>query len=373
MKKISLIIIILAFTAVSVKTQNFLIDQFKLTGRHIFEKKGAKKWVVWQELIDEKRGESVFNKNFAEAKGTEAKFDLTKIKDKETIYHISAQGERFTQKYKIRVFESDKISSFLYKSGNNPDLRTYIFVPKTVDSNTRILLVMHGLSRNADEYIASWEIWAAENNYIVIAPYFDEENWKGSAMYNLGNIFTDDGVRKNRSEWSFQIVEDIYKMVKKGFGLKRNYFDIFGHSAGGQFVHRFALFMPDSDLRLAIAANSGWYTLPDLEQKFPYGLKHPRLSFTRGDMLKWSRRHVFIMRGTDDTERTENLRQTPEADAQGQNRSDRAGFMFEKIKSVNPETNWRLLDVPNVAHSQKAMAGDVQKVLEQFNSRASAH
>ena len=38
---------------------------------------------------------------------------------------------------------------------------------------------------------------------------------------------------------------------------------MFGHSAGGQFVHRFVQFKPNSRVNYAISANAGWYTVPD--------------------------------------------------------------------------------------------------------------
>ena len=70
------------------------------------------------------------------------------------------------------------------------------------------------------------------------------------------------------------------------------------------------------------------------------------------------------MRGTADVQRTESLRQTPEADAQGKNRFERAAYMFERVKSFNSATKWQLLEVANVGHDQKGMAGAAQKVLE---------
>ena len=70
------------------------------------------------------------------------------------------------------------------------------------------------------------------------------------------------------------------------------------------------------------------------------------------------------MRGTADVERTESLRQTPEADAQGKNRFERAAFMFNKVKALNPKTTWQMFEVPNVAHDQKGMALAAQKFLE---------
>jgi hypothetical protein len=69
------------------------------------------------------------------------------------------------------------------------------------------------------------------------------------------------------------------------------------------------------------------------------------------------------MRGTADLQRTESLRQSPEADAQGQNRFERAGYMFERIKKFDPKTTWRMIDVPGIAHDQKGMAPAAQKLL----------
>lgn len=36
--------------------------------------------------------------------------------------------------------------------------------------------------------------------------------------------------------------------------------------------HQMTLFSPDASFDLAIAANSGWYTLPVTNKRFPYGL-----------------------------------------------------------------------------------------------------
>lgn len=343
------------------------VTEFKLSGTHTFQNDKANSWSVTQELIDESSGKSKLKEGFASAKGKKAKFDLPKVGGKETIYHITATAENFSQKYLVRVFKPGKTSSFWYKSKLNPAVRTYMYVPKTLSSKTRIVMVMHGLNRNADVYILSWERWAGNNDYIVIAPNFDGKNWNGSRRYNLGNIFTSKKLLKRRAKWSFQVVADIHKETKKGFGLEKEYFDLFGHSAGGQFVHRFMFLMVDTPVRVALAANSGWYTLPDLDVKYPYGYKHKKFSFTKNDLMNYSERNVFILRGTRDTRRTTSLRQTEEADAQGSNRYKRAGFMYKKILEINPKTKWRLFDAPQIGHSQKGMAAAAQVILGKIN------
>ena len=52
-------------------------------------------------------------------------------------------------------------------------------------------------------------------------------------------------------------------------GTRRGY-ALYGHSAGGQFVHRYVAFADAPRMESAVAANSGWYTMPD-DGAFPYG------------------------------------------------------------------------------------------------------
>ena len=261
-------------------------------------------------------------------------------------------------------------NSFTYKSTGNADVKVFYSAPPRITEKSKVLIVMAGRQRNADEYLESWVDWGQKNDYFVISPLFDNKNWVEPLGYNFGNIASGkekDNTPNPKSKWSFTAIEGIFDQAKKDFNLKAEKYDLFGHSAGGQFVHRFMLFMPESRVRVAIAANPGFYTLPDLNEEFPYGLRKSPYPLTQQDLLKWTKRKVILMRGTADVERTENLRQTPEADAQGRNRFQRALYMFNKIKSLNPETPWQLIEVPNVAHDQKGMAPTAQQFLEKEN------
>ena len=44
---------------------------------------------------------------------------------------------------------------------------------------------------------------------------------------------------------------------------------LFGHSAGAQFVHRLLLMVPDGRYAALVAANAGWYTVPDKSIDYP--------------------------------------------------------------------------------------------------------
>ena len=158
-------------------------------------------------------------------------------------------------------------------------------------------------------------------------------------------------------------MSDLLGDARTRFGIKADKYDIFGHSAGGQFVHRFVLYYPENRVRLAIAANPGFYTLPDAEAVFPHGTKNSPHLVTAEMIKDWVRRDLVILRGTADLQRTESLRQTPEADAQGQNRFERAVYMFERVRKFDPKSKWRMFDVPGIAHDHKGMAPAAQKLL----------
>lgn len=281
--------------------------------------------------------------------------------------HIGSQRALLIVLGVVGIETNKNLTSFIFKSSGNPEVKVFYAAPPKISAKTKILLVMTGRQRNAEEYLESWIDWGKKNDYLVLAPFFDDKNWVEPLGYNFGNIASGkeaDNTPNPKSKWAFTLIEQMFDFAKKEFKLNVSKYDLFGHSAGGQFVHRFMLFYPENRVRTAIAANPGFYTLPDLNASFPYGLKNAPVKITQDDLIKWTNRDLIIMRGTADVQRTESLRQTPEADAQGKNRFERAAFMFNKIKTLNPQTKWKMFEVPGVAHDQKGMALAAQKVLE---------
>ena len=377
------ILLTVLFTAASISAQASRMrprieigPTFRLAGRHTFtvasvRSTGVINWEVDREETPEDGGAATLTRGIAKATGPSASFDLPKISGRETAYYIHARGPGFSDTQRVQVFTAGVRSSFMYKSRGNPDVRTYICLPPTLSPATKIIVVMAGQQRDADAYLDSWIEWASRNDYIAIAPQFDEAHWPGSRGYMLGNTFTgEDGAGRKNPEprWSFTIVEGIHQSVRNCFRISDSKYDLFGHSAGAQFVHRFLLFKPRSAVRRALAANAGWYTVPDLNTPFSYGVKHPLLTLTMRDMIKWTERKMIILRGTADLNADHNLRVTPEANAQGKNRYERAAYMIEKARSVNPRTKWELVDVPGADHDQRKMAPKAQELLRSYLS-----
>ncbi len=256
---------------------------------------------------------------------------------------------------------------FTFESRGAPPVLVHLYVPRTISRTTRVAVVMHGRLRNARDYIDAWTEWASETDHLVVAPCFDCRNWPGSRGYNLGNVLgTAHGCRRfQRPEesWAFSVLEALHTWVRRRFDLHDPFLSLWGHSAGAQFVHRFLLFKPRTRVRAAIAAGCGWFTEPDLEIGFPYGLRHSELPFTLADLRRFARQPLTIMRGTRDTGRDLDLRTTPAAEAQGSSRYERAAHAVATARRADSRTTWRLVDVTGVAHDWAAMAVAARSIL----------
>ncbi len=227
-----------------------------------------------------------------------------------------------------------------------------------VDPRERpILIVMHGSSRNADDYRDSWIDEADRHGALLVVPEFDDRY--SSREYNQGNLKADEPDRR-----TFAVIEELFQWVRTEVGSSADGYHLYGHSAGGQFVHRFMMYQQDHHVTRAVAANAGWYTTPDPEVGFPYGLADgPDI-----DMAQAFRQPLIIALGTaDDESETSNMRTTDQAMAQGRARFERGHFFFEvaekQAAEVGAELAWQLKTVIAAEHSNDQMAPSAARFL----------
>lgn len=326
---------------------------------------GTIRWSVARSTIPELGGSTTTQSGVFTATGSSASFNLTQISGQQTIYRVTASDSGATDTREIQVFAPGTKTAFVYKTAGNPDVPMYITVPANLTTSTHVLLNMHGNGRTASSYHDTWYPWTRNNNYILVTPYFSDANWPDSG-YHQGNVFEAEncvGALNPESRWSFTIVESAFTTLKGRFQLRDNKYDIWGHSAGAQFVHRMMLWKPNAHIRFGMAANSGWYTAPDTSITCPYGLRHPLLNFTTQQLVDYTNRNMIIFRGTEDVLRDSDLRTTPEADAQGLNRWERAQYMYNKGIEINTNLHWQLIPVPNSGHDKDTMAPGAQQFL----------
>lgn len=254
--------------------------------------------------------------------------------------------------------EAAKIQ-YLFKSWDGPALRVFATRPTGLAPDRPVVFVMHGRGRNADEYRDQWRDLAEEYNFLLLVPEFSKADFPGPERYNLGNVFDDNGQVNPKSEWSYTAIEKIFDDARSRFGMSVGSYSIYGHSAGAQFVHRFIFHVPDARVDQIVAANAGWYTMPDFNVAFPYGLQGSVVD--RLDLAKSLDLPVTILLGDQDTDPNHSsLRRSPEAMEQGEHRFAR-GFAFFKMGSelateVNTPFNWQMGIVEGADHDNRLMA-----------------
>ena len=317
-------------------------------------------WKIFTYTIDEANGVYAVVGDTLTGTGDSIKVLLIKYAAKYTYYKIFAFCEAENDSLELQVFSKGSMQKFLFRSPTFPTkpLPVHIFLPGGFSPNCPIVVAMHGVDRNGYNYGLSWTDFATANNWIVLAPEFNATDWPSDA-YALGNMFTGNdgaGSLNQKEKWSFTMVSDIERTLSRGLGIKDSSYTLWGHSAGGQFVHRMILFANDSLIRRAIPANSGWYTAPDSTIAYPWGTKHSLLSISSKNLIEFASREMVIMRGTADTIRDSNLNTDPLSDAQGRNRYQRAGYFFQKGKDTSPNLKWKMIDVVGSGHEYQKMA-----------------
>jgi len=256
--------------------------------------------------------------------------------------------------------------------GEKRDISVYYHFPDAYAPYRPILFVMHGNSRTAVRYWRQWHDVAEAYNVLILVPEFDKFDFPGTVSYHSGGMYdVVSGEDKPRDQWTFSIIDRIFEQTKILTNATPKKFFIYGHSAGGQFVHRYLTFTGGPKVQRAVAANSGWYTLPVLEDEFPYGLKGSPA--TIADLAPLFAKNLIILLGEDDTRQTRSVRQTPEAMEQGAHRLARGRYYYATGKRVATVLelpfNWRIQTVPGVGHSNGGMVPTAAKILFGNNFR----
>ena len=248
-------------------------------------------------------------------------------------------------------------SQIVFSGWPGPKLPVFVHKPQTAGADSRIVFVMHGVQRDGDRYRDEWRDLAEKHNLIVAVPTFGRKDFSTTDSYNLGNIVTEKGQKTPKAKWSFSAIEPLFDdIVCRVSGNQRGY-ALYGHSAGGQFVHRYVAFADAPRMEAAVAANSGWYTMPD-NGAFPYGWGGDAAGLVAP--AKAFQRPLTILLGTEDIDRNDpNLRINEEADKQGQTRFHRGhGFLTAARKQAGNATplNWKIAYAPEVGHDNGRMA-----------------
>ena len=262
-------------------------------------------------------------------------------------------------------------------------IQVFYHKPKKFNANSKILLVIPGAGRNADDYRDSWVEASEKYNILIVSPSYAEEQYNFGA-YHLGGIVKvldlktgisfekgsnrvhmDESVDRfnvdlNSEQWLFNDFDRLFEMVVKTVSSTQKTYDIFGHSAGGQILHRFALLFPNSKANRILASNAGSYTLPDFNADFPFGLQD--VSINEEQLKKSFKKSLVVFLGEEDNENETGglILRSPTIDKQGTHRFSRGNYFYNKSKAkakeLNGSFNWKLHVVSGIGHNQREMA-----------------
>lgn len=254
-------------------------------------------------------------------------------------------------------------SSFVMRAHDGAQHRTirvWTYRPPAWIEGGKVLFVMHGMSRNAEQYLDTWTDAADAKSILLVAPEFDNPFYRFVTNdYQEGNLFTALGVANPQSEWAYSTIERIVDHLNDTNAWSVASYDMFGHSAGGQFVQRMVMLAPSSRLGMGVAANGGSYTFADDDVAFPYGLKG--VDAGAFDLAKAFGRKLVILLGENDTDANQGvLDESAPAMRQGRHRLERGQNLFTAARAAASEQGlpfmWDVKVVPGVGHENAKMS-----------------
>lgn len=165
----------------------------------------------------------------------------------------------------------------LIDSGEDEFGTFFVYIPNARHPDTRILALIHGTPaanktavETAQYYLENWCNFAHENNFALIAPAFDQENFssrKGDiegAHTGYRGLF---GREISADAWVLKLV----RRYQQEWGIENDTFYLYGHSAGGQFVGRFLVMHP-GEVAGAVITAAATYPQPDPSLAWPFGM-----------------------------------------------------------------------------------------------------
>jgi len=155
---------------------------------------------------------------------------------------------------------TDGAGTFLIEGGFDKEktILIHYYKSKNFSNTSKVIFVLPGAGRNGKDYRDAWQ--------------------QASEKYNLLVI-----INQNPEQWIFEDFDSIFTRIKSELNLITDTYDMFGHSAGGQILHRLAIFKAESKADRMLASNAGWYTVPTVADIFPYGIRNIRASAQRLD------------------------------------------------------------------------------------------
>jgi poly(3-hydroxybutyrate) depolymerase len=190
---------------------------------------------------------------------------------------ISSSGEENRKEGNFLV-GVDSIETSNYA---NRQLKFFLYIPGKVlrnkEENHPLLVCVPGLSGKGERFAGKiFRDFADEEGFVIIAPSFvwDKENWNNKRSYQYPSV------------WSGNALVDIIDKVTYKYEVDFSGYYLFGHSAGAQFVLRYAIW--ESFPCVACAGyGSGGFVTPDESNYVSFLLGVGKKDAKRIEQAEW--------------------------------------------------------------------------------------
>jgi pimeloyl-ACP methyl ester carboxylesterase len=235
-------------------------------------------------------------------------------------------------------------------------LRVFTWKPEEFGDGP-LLVVFHGVLRNAEEYRNHAEALAKRLGGAVAAPLFDAERFP-TARYQQGGVLRL-GEPVAERDWTFSLVAPLLDVLRDALGGNDRRVYLLGHSGGGQFLARMAAFVAPRVDQI-VAANPGTYLFLNREHRFPLGFGDLPTQWSDDAALeRYLAQPLTLYLGTGDIVRDENLDVSPEADRQGLSRYERGRRAWFRARDLAERRGWqfawRLVEAADIPHDHERM------------------
>jgi poly(3-hydroxybutyrate) depolymerase len=222
----------------------------------------------------------------------------------------------------------------------------------------RMILVLHGVLRNADEYRDDAVGLGDRFGALIVAPLFDAERFP-SRKYQMGGVRQQDGSAAPAFERTYALIPKIAAKVREMEGKPTLPFWIVGHSAGGQFVMRMTAFQETGAVR-HVAINPGSDLFPTRELPFGYGFGGlPAELSDDAAIQRYLAAPLTIFLGTADDKPDEYFDQSDHAMQQGNGRHQRGLACYWSARTLAATKGWpfgwQLVEAPGLEHDHLRM------------------
>ena len=256
-----------------------------------------------------------------------------------------------------------KKTTFAY--WDKPDVEILYITPNAINEDTEVIFVIHGNSRNADDYLSAWIPLVQNKNVIIAAPNFDKKNFR--YFFLLESAESNGTINERSDSYINTSISLFFNYFKSRFALNANTYKMFGHSAGAQFTHRYMLLSNDQRISDTVIANAGWYTFLNGEQ-YPYGIKDTPIEISSSHIRWFMSNKTSLLIGSIDTS-LKNVNSSAGAQKQGITRVDRADNYFKSLIDISDKKEipfrWSYKVINNVGHDYQKMTPIAASILLQ--------